>query len=157
VAELFDSLRRIPARPLQGREHELDPQPTESRRIPLPASRRLRPLPADLYSQRAVCAWECGRDGQQHRRAQLLFRLGIVSDLPCGTIVIFLVQALYRLLKGVDHNLAVLMVIVGGVLPATIDFINVLNDAAALMFVRDADFLSLFEKPHLDALAMPSG
>jgi hypothetical protein len=83
-----------------------------------------------------------------------LFRLGIVSDLFCGTILIFLVLALYRLLKGVDQKLAVLMVILGGLMPATIDFINVLNDAAALTLVRGADFLSVFEKPQRDALAM---
>jgi len=85
---------------------------------------------------------------------ETLFRLGIVSDLFCGTILIFLVLALYRLFKGVDQNLAVLMVIVGGVLPAAIDFFNVLNDAAALVLVRGADFLSVFEKPQRDALAM---
>jgi Domain of unknown function (DUF4386) len=84
----------------------------------------------------------------------LLFRLGIVSDLLCGIILIFLILALYRLLNGVDRNLAVLMVILGGVLPATIDFVNVLNDAAALILVRGADFLSVFEKPQRDALAM---
>jgi hypothetical protein len=85
---------------------------------------------------------------------ELLFRLGIVSDLLCGIILIFLILALYRLLNGVDRNLAVLMVILGGVLPATIDFVNVLNDAAALILVRGADFLSVFEKPQRDALAM---
>ena len=85
---------------------------------------------------------------------ELLFRLGIVSDLFCGTILIFLVLALYRLLKGVDQNLAMLMVILGGLLPATIDFLNVLNDAATLVLVRGADFLSVFEKPQRDALAM---
>ena len=85
---------------------------------------------------------------------ELLFRLGIVSDLLCGIILIFLILALYRVLNGVDRNLAVLMVILGGVLPATIDFVNVLNDAAALILVRGADFLSVFEKPQRDALAM---
>jgi len=85
---------------------------------------------------------------------ELLFRLGIVSDLFCGTILIFLVLALYRLLKGVNQNHAVLMVILGGLIPATIDFLNVLNDAAALILVRGADFLSVFEKPQRDALAM---
>jgi hypothetical protein len=85
---------------------------------------------------------------------ELLFRLGIVTDLFCGTILIFLVLALYRLLKGVDQNQAVLMVIIGGVMPATIDFLNVLNDAAALMLVRGVDFLSAFEKPQRDALAI---
>jgi len=85
---------------------------------------------------------------------ELLFRLGVVADLFCGIILIFLVLALYRLLKGVDQNLVVLMVIVGGVLPAAIDFLNVLNDAAALGLVRGADFLSVFDKPQRDALAM---
>jgi hypothetical protein len=85
---------------------------------------------------------------------EVLFRLGIVSDLFCGTILILLVLALYRLFKEVDHNQAVLMVILGGVMPATIDFLNVVNDAAALMLVRGPDFLSVFEKPQRDALAM---
>jgi hypothetical protein len=85
---------------------------------------------------------------------ELVFRLGIVSDLLCGTILIFVVLALYRLLKGVDQGHAVLMVILGGVMPATITFLNVLNDAAALMLVRGADFLSVFEKPQRDAFAM---
>jgi len=85
---------------------------------------------------------------------ETLFRLGIAADLFCGTILIFLVLALYRLFKGVSQKHAVLMVIVGGVLPAAIDFFNVLNDAAALILVRGADFLSVFDKPQRDALAM---
>src|SRR6266581_5290966 len=85
---------------------------------------------------------------------EVVFRLGIVTDLFCGTVLIFLALALYRLLKGVDRNLAVLMVILGGMMPAAIDFLNVLNDAAALMLVRGADFLSVFDKPQRDALAM---
>jgi hypothetical protein len=85
---------------------------------------------------------------------EMLFRLGMVSDVLCGVILIFLTLALYRLLNGVDQSLAVVMVIVGGVMPATIDFLNVMNDAAALTLVRGADFLSVFEKPQRDALAM---
>jgi hypothetical protein len=85
---------------------------------------------------------------------ELLFRLGIVADLLTGTIVIFVVLALYRLLKGVDQNHAVLMVILGGLMVAPIYFLNVLNDVAALLLVRGADFLSVFEKPQRDALAM---
>jgi hypothetical protein len=85
---------------------------------------------------------------------ELLFRLGMVSDLFVGTIVIFVALALYRLFKEVDLNLAVLMVILGGLMPAAIYFFNVSNDAAALMLVRGPDFLSVFEKPQRDALAM---
>ena len=44
---------------------------------------------------------------------ELLFRLGMVSDLLCGTILIFLTLALYRLFKGVNQNFAVLVVIFG--------------------------------------------
>jgi hypothetical protein len=85
---------------------------------------------------------------------ETLFRLGIVADLFTGTMAIFLVLALYRLLKGVNQNQAVLMVILGGPITAALYFFNVVNDAAALMLVRGADFLSVFEKPQRDALAM---
>jgi hypothetical protein len=83
-----------------------------------------------------------------------LFRFGIVSDLFCAVVLIFLTMAFYRLFKGVDQNLAVLVVIFGGVMPALIDFVAVVSDAAALMVVRGADFLSVFDKPQRDALAM---
>lgn len=85
---------------------------------------------------------------------ETLFRLGILSELLAGTIVIFLVLALYRLFEGVDRTLAVIVVILGGIMPATIDFLIGLNDAAALMFVRGPEFLAVFDKPERDALAM---
>jgi len=83
-----------------------------------------------------------------------LFRFGIVADLLGAVILIFLVLAFYRLFKGVDQNLAVLVVIVGGVMPSLLYFVNVVSDSAALMVVRGADFLSVFDKPQRDALAM---
>src|SRR6266436_5143490 len=54
--------------PLQGREHELDSQSGESRRIAVSAS-PFRTLTPHLYSQQTVRAGERDRDGQQHRRA----------------------------------------------------------------------------------------
>lgn len=83
-----------------------------------------------------------------------LFRIGIVSDLACGVILIFLVIALYRLFRGVDQNLAILVVIFGGVMPALINFVGVVSDAATLMIMRGGDFLSVFDGPQRDALAM---
>jgi len=85
---------------------------------------------------------------------ELLFRLGIVGDLFTGTMVIFVVLAFYRLFKGVDQGLAALVVILGGLMVSPIYFLNTLNDAAALLLARGADFLSVFEKPQRDALAM---
>lgn len=83
-----------------------------------------------------------------------LFRFGIVADLVCGVILILLVLAFYRLFKEVDQTLAVMVVIFGGVMPALLIFVGVVSDAAALMVVRGADFLSAFDKPQRDALAM---
>jgi hypothetical protein len=83
-----------------------------------------------------------------------LFRLGMVTDLFCGAVCIFMALALYRLLEEVDQSLAVLMVILGGVMPSAIYFFNVVNDAAVLILVRGGSFLSVFDKPQRDALAL---
>jgi hypothetical protein len=83
-----------------------------------------------------------------------LFQLGIVADLIGGTLLIFFALALYRLFREVDSMHAVQVVILGGVMPAAIYFFNVANDAAALMLVRGGEFLSVFDKPQRDALAM---
>src|SRR2546422_793466 len=88
-----------------------------------------------------------------------LFRFGMLSGLLGAVVLIFLVLAFYRLFKGVDQQLAVLLVIVGGVMPALINFVNVVSDAGALMVARGggaggADFLSVFDKPQRDALVM---
>ena len=85
---------------------------------------------------------------------ETLFRLGILSDLFTGTMAIFLTLALYRLFKGVDQDLARLVVILGSLMVTPIYFVNTVNDAAALLLVRGGDFLSVFQKPQLDATAM---
>src|SRR5207342_2688628 len=60
---------------------------------------------------------------------------------------------LYDLLKGVNRWLASLMVTLI-VVQIPIAFLNELNSIAAIVLVRGADFLSIFEKPQRDALAM---
>ena len=83
-----------------------------------------------------------------------LFRLGIVSDLFCALVLVMLVLAFYRLFAGVDKNLAILVVIFGGVMPALISLLGVASDAAALMIARGGDFLSAFDKAQQDALSV---
>jgi hypothetical protein len=85
---------------------------------------------------------------------ETLFRLGILSDLFTATMSIFLLLALYRLFKEVDQGLARLMVILGALMVAPIYFLNTINDAAALLLARGADFLSAFEKPQREALVL---
>src|SRR5262245_49864791 len=53
---------------------------------------------------------------------ELLFRLGIVSDLIAGLGCILAALALYDLLKTVDRRLGVLMVVLGGIMPCIVDF-----------------------------------
>ncbi len=83
-----------------------------------------------------------------------LFRFGVVAELAGAIILIFLTLAFYRLFAGVDRNIAVLVVIFGGVMPAVIYFVGVACELAALRIVRGANFLSAFEKPQQDALAV---
>jgi uncharacterized protein DUF4386 len=84
---------------------------------------------------------------------ELLFRFGIVSDLIAGLGCLFAALALYELLKGVDRKLGALMAVLGGLIPLVLDFINVLNDAAAAVIARGEPFVSLFDKPQQAALA----
>ena len=84
--------------------------------------------------------------------SETLFRLGIAGQLICQAGFIFVALALYHLLKGVNRRHASLMVTLV-VLGIPIAFLNELNSIAALALVR-GDFLSIFEKPQRDALAM---
>jgi hypothetical protein len=85
---------------------------------------------------------------------EFLFRLGIASELAGAVVLILLTLAFYRLFAAVDCKLAVLVVIFGGVMPALIYFVGVVDDFGVLMVVHRADFLSAFAEPQRDALAM---
>jgi uncharacterized protein DUF4386 len=85
--------------------------------------------------------------------SERLFRLGIVSELICAAEFVFLLWVLYRLLGAVNKTHASLMVILG-LLQIPIMFVNTLNEIAALSLLRRADFLSVFDQPQRQALAM---
>jgi hypothetical protein len=85
---------------------------------------------------------------------ETLFRWGMFGDLFIGTILIFVVLALYRLLKPAGPTLAVVMMILGGLLPSAIYFINTTNDAAALVLVKGAPFLDAFSQAQRESLAV---
>ena len=86
------------------------------------------------------------------RSSELLFRSGIFSGLVSNVIFVFLVLALYRLLKETSHKQAMLMVTLVVISVAT-GFANTINQLGALIALSGADFLSVFEKPELDAIA----
>lgn len=85
---------------------------------------------------------------------QGLFKSGMLADLLGSVLLIFLVLAFYRLFKDVDQELAVWLVITGGIMPATLMLVNFVNSAGALTLAQSPDFLSVFDKPQRDALAL---
>jgi len=82
--------------------------------------------------------------------SELLFRTGILSGLISNVIFVFLVLALYRLLKEISRKQAILMVILV-VISVSTTFVNTFNQIAALIILSGADFLSVFETSQLDA------
>jgi hypothetical protein len=85
--------------------------------------------------------------------SERLFRLGIASELICAVEFVFLFWFLYRLLGGVNKTHASLMVILGLVF-VPVMVVNTLSEIGALMLLHSADFLSVFDKRQLEAMAM---
>ena len=84
---------------------------------------------------------------------ETLFRLGIAANLISQILFMGVALALYDLLKGINRRQAALMLTLI-VVPVPIVLLNERNAIAALILVRGADFLSIFEKPQRDSLAM---
>jgi len=110
---------------------------------------RLLYIPSKLF-----VSGDAGATSRNIAAHETLFRLGILSDLFTATMTIFLTLALYRLFKGVDEGLARLLVILGALMVTPIYFVNTINDGAALLLARGADFLRVFEQPQRDALVV---
>jgi hypothetical protein len=85
--------------------------------------------------------------------SETLFRLGIAAQLISQILFMWVALALYDLLKGVNRRHAAVMLTLI-VVSIPIALLNEVNSIAALILVRGADFLSVFDKPQLDALAM---
>jgi hypothetical protein len=85
--------------------------------------------------------------------SESLFRIGSVSDLIAQIIFILLVLVLYKLLKPVNKNHALLMVIFA-LVGVPIAMLNLLNQFAALLLLSGADYLTVFTADQLQALVM---
>jgi hypothetical protein len=84
---------------------------------------------------------------------ETMFRLSIFGDLIGHVVFICLGIALYRLLSSVNKTWAMLMVVFVGV-SAAVGFLDALNNIAAVILFRGAEFLSVFDKAQRDALGM---
>jgi len=107
-----------------------------------------------LYVPRAlIVRGNAAATAQNILASEMLFRLGIVSELLAAVGFIFVIRALYRLLNGVDKRLASLMVTLF-LVSIPISFVNVLNQIAALSLLRGGGYLSIFDQQQREALAM---
>ena len=84
--------------------------------------------------------------------SESLFRFGIVLNLFTFICQIFLVLALYQLLKVVNKNMASLMVIFS-LAAVPIAMLNELTQLAVLQLLNGADYLKVFPTGQLQALA----
>jgi len=84
--------------------------------------------------------------------SELLYRIGVASDLASHVIFVCVVLALYQLLREVNQRHAALMAVLA-LVSVPMAFINTLNQSAPLILLSGADFLSAFDKHQLDALA----
>ena len=85
---------------------------------------------------------------------ETLLRLGIASDVIGGVLALAVALALYWLFERVDVKLAWLVVILGGLLPCAIYFLNSLNWFAALVLVHGDAVAPAFVGPQRDELVM---
>ena len=82
-----------------------------------------------------------------------LFRAGFISGLLHHTCFLLLILLLFKLLKPVDRNQAVLMAALG-LSAVPIMMLNMLNQFAALWLLTGPDYLAVFNPDQLEALAM---
>lgn len=87
--------------------------------------------------------------------AELTYRIGILLGIVTLVIFILLVVILYKLFKDVDETQAMLMVLLVSI-GVAVALGNLLNRFAPLVLLGGADYLSVFTKPQLDALALES-
>lgn len=84
--------------------------------------------------------------------SESLFRLGIVSNILVPIVGIFYVLVLYKLLKPVSKDVAVLMVVLA-LLGVPIGVLNEFTQLGALQFLSGAEYLTVFTTAQLQALA----
>ena len=82
---------------------------------------------------------------------ELLFRLGLLSDLLVASISLILTYLLFLFFKSVDRRWALLMLLLG-FMDTPAYFFNVINDVAALLLSKAPAFMASFTQDQLRSL-----
>lgn len=85
--------------------------------------------------------------------SEKLFRIGFISFLSSAVFFLLSAWALYVLLKPVNKDFALLLILLnlGGV---AIKCVSLLSESAALLLLSGADYLKVFQADQLQALAI---
>ncbi len=109
-----------------------------------------------MYIPNALIVWgDAAATASKIMESELLFRLGIVSGYICMLAFVILPLVLYKLLKEINRDYAVLMVILA-LLSAPLSFYNLSNQFSMLQLLSSADYLNVFDASQLNALMMLS-
>jgi hypothetical protein len=84
--------------------------------------------------------------------SELLYRVGVTADLGGNILFIFVILALYQLLKEVNRRHATLMMVLA-LVSVPLALVNTVLMAAPLVMLSGADFLAPFNQSQLEALA----
>ena len=106
-----------------------------------------------IYGNSVVVSGNAAATAHNILPSETLYRASIVFVLIAAVVFILLVRALYRLLSGVNRNLAWLMVTFG-LVSIPISFVGALFQFAAVTFMRGGSYLSAFNQSQLDAMGM---
>lgn len=103
-------------------------------------------------SSKLIVTGDATATASRIRASETLFRIGIGSELIGLILFMFVVLALYRLFRPVSQTHAVAMAALL-LMSLPISFASVINEIAALIVIKGAGFLSVFDQHQLDALA----
>ncbi|MEJ2146403.1 MAG: DUF4386 domain-containing protein, partial [Acidobacteriota bacterium] len=87
------------------------------------------------------------------RAHEMLFRAGIVGDLVCQTLFVFLALTLYHWFRNVDRQYA-LMLLTLVVVSVPIEFVNSLSQFAPLVLLSGHAYLNVLGTEQLAAISM---
>lgn len=87
---------------------------------------------------------------QNIMNSETLFRFGIASGLLCYIFFLFLPLVLYKLLRGINENIAKLMVILA-LISVPMYFINVQNELTALSLIKAPNYLKVFNPEQIQS------
>lgn len=108
---------------------------------------------AGFVNTRLVVPGDAATTAKNIMASESLFRLGIVSGLIMYTVFILYALILYKLLKPVNKNYALLMVVLA-LVGVPIAMLNQINQSAALLLLSGADYLKVFAADQIHAQVM---